>query len=88
MSIQSQYVTICQTDDLTIQDLIGLLSTYPPDWKPAIRGYEGGYKTLHTVKPKELLLNVNDEWYYGKHDDIDSVPNPENYQKETFLLLI
>ena len=87
MSQQSQYVTVTQTDDLTVEDLITLLQTYPQDWRVAISGYEGGYKTLHTTQPTELLLNVNDEWYYGPHDDLDSVPDPESYQKETFLIL-
>ena len=40
-----------------------------PDVMVTVRGYEGGVDEIQFVRNvNKLHLNVNDEWYYGKHD--------------------
>jgi succinyl-CoA synthetase beta subunit len=40
-----------------------------PDVLVTVRGYEGGVDSVESVEePKELALNCNSEWYYGKHE--------------------
>ncbi len=40
-----------------------------PDVIVTVSGYEGGVDELTSIEPvKELHLNVNDAWYYGKHE--------------------
>jgi hypothetical protein len=37
-----------------------------------VRGYEGGVDEIRFVNtPRELALDVNEEWYYGKHEYVD-----------------
>ena len=84
----SQSELITQPNDLKVSDLIQILSQYDPDTILCIPGYEGGFSPIHGVAKKELLKDVNYEWYYGPHDYINSVHNPEYYQKETFLIIL
>lgn len=79
--------SIHQPSDITAADLIQMLLAYDPETVILIPGYEGGFKPIHTVKKETLLKDVNKEWYYGQHDTVDSVCDPESYQKETFLIL-
>lgn len=73
---------------MTAGDLIQLLSSYPPDLRVIIRGYEGGYTDIHAIIPKQIALDKNDEWYYGPHDDIDTVdPLDPSYQTELAIHL-
>ena len=84
----SQPELITQPNDMKVSDLIQILSQYDPETVLVIPGYEGGFSPIHGVTKKELLKDVNDEWYYGPHDYIHSVHDPESYQKETFLLIL
>lgn len=55
---------------MTVKDLKELLNNYPDDIQVFVRGYEGG---LDDVNPGEIVnveLNYNNEWYYGKHEQI------------------
>jgi hypothetical protein len=49
-----------------------------------VRGYEGGYddivigngidnNTIVIPAPIDVALEVNDEWYYGRHERIEDV---------------
>lgn len=78
---------IMQPSDMTVGDLIQALLAYHPDLKICTPCYEGGFTPIHRISRKELLLNVNTEYYYGPHDELDSVPDPLSYEKETFLLI-
>jgi hypothetical protein len=43
-----------------------------PDVMVTVRGYEGGVDEIRFVNtPRELALDVNEEWYYGKHEYVD-----------------
>ena len=72
---------------LTVSDLITALSTLPPDLEVLIPGYEGGFSPIAAIKQDTLLTNVNNEWYYGPHDELDSVSDPDSYKKQDFIIL-
>jgi hypothetical protein len=52
----------------TIAELQAILAQYPPDTLVMVQGYEGGYEFLKTVELAPVKLNVNTEWFYGKHE--------------------
>ena len=69
---------------MKVKQLIEELQKYPEDMDVMKCGYEGGYKDLSVpVEKDNILLNVNDEWYYGPHESEDNVPGRE---KEKELL--
>ena len=57
------------SNKMTIQELIGLLANYPPGMRVVVRGYEDGYNDIDTIKEVSIILNANEEWYYGTHAD-------------------
>lgn len=77
-----------QPDDMTVSDLKELLSKFPDDMKVCIPRDEGGYDNLHGSRIFNLLKNVNTEHYYGKHDHISSVCDPNEYESEQMLVLL
>ena len=80
--------SVTQTTELTVSELIEILQQFPPDALACVQGYEGGFTGVKQIECKELLLKVNDEWhYYGPHDDIDSVCDPETYQKRLAVII-
>lgn len=76
-------------DRATISDLIEALSHFPQDLLVITPGYEGGYKEIKSLESQEILLDINDAWYYGPHDSVDSVTETEanQYEKVTALLI-
>lgn len=55
----------------TVSDLIAELSTYPPEMRVVLNGYEYGYCDIsdQSIKQIEIDLNVNDVGFAGEHDD-------------------
>lgn len=76
-------------DRATISDLIEALTKFPQDLLVITKGYEGGYKEIKCLENQEILLDINDAWYYGPHDSVDSVTETEanQYKKVTALLI-
>ena len=67
---------------MTIRELIESLSKIEDkDIRVMVRGYEGGYDDIvigngidnNTPAIYEIALDVNDEWYYGRHERIEDV---------------
>ncbi len=56
---------------MTVKELIEQLQQLDPDLHVFVRGYEGGYDDVYLSSEKEIALDVHNEWYYGKHEDID-----------------
>ena len=54
---------------MTIAQLIEELQKHDPTRIVVHCGYEGGREEIRVVKPIKLNLNVNDEWYYGPHEE-------------------
>ena len=53
---------------MTVEQLIEALRTLPKDAMVVRSGYEGGLDEVNCVDVMRLRLNVNDEWYYGAHE--------------------
>jgi len=56
---------------MTVKQLIEELQQLDPDLHVFVAGYEGGYHYAGVSEPKEIALDVHDEWYYGPHDTVD-----------------
>ena len=62
---------------MTVSQLIEQLKNYPPDLRVVSRGYEGGYNDVDTFENLKIVLDHNEEWYYGKHEDASFIRNEE-----------
>jgi hypothetical protein len=61
---------------MTVKQLIKILSTIQDqDTRVMVKGYEGGYNDIEDINPApiDIALDVNDQWYYGKHEMIQDV---------------
>lgn len=54
---------------MKIKDLITKLQSFDPDLDVCLNGYEGGVYEMKDVRLTEVALNVNEEWYYGPHEE-------------------
>ena len=55
---------------MKVKELIEKLSQLDPELMVVIRGYEGGVDEVSNYGLCNIELNVNDEWYYGKHETL------------------
>jgi hypothetical protein len=53
---------------MKVKDLLNLLSKMPADADVVAKGYEGGVDDVVNVMLVKLRRDVNDEWYYGRHE--------------------
>lgn len=53
---------------MKVKDLLTLLSEMPVDADVVVKGYEGGVDDVVNIKLVKLRKDVNNEWYYGKHE--------------------
>lgn len=56
---------------MTIKQLIKILSQIQDqETRVMVKGYEGGVEDIQDNIPAivNVALNVNDEWYYGRHE--------------------
>ena len=58
---------------MNVNQLIKRLQMYPPDLRVVVRGYEGGYNDVDTFENLKIVLDYHSAWYYGKHEDVDSL---------------
>jgi len=58
---------------MTVGELTEYLQTLDPELKVFVRGYEAGYNDVNTINHDEMVLNVNNVWYYGKHDLLKNI---------------
>jgi len=52
---------------MKVKKLIELLSQMDPELMVVVAGYEGGVDEMDKYELCDVELNVNTEWYYGKH---------------------
>jgi hypothetical protein len=65
---------------MTVKDLIKKLEQFHPDMPVVIDGYEGGVNEVDYVIETDIILEYNDEWYYGKHELVT-----EFFEKDKFM---
>lgn len=53
---------------MKVMDLLTLLSKMPVEADVVVKGYEGGVDDVVNVKLVKIKKDVNDEWYYGRHE--------------------
>ena len=53
---------------MKIKELIEVLSQLDPELLVVVHGYEGGVNEVDRCDVYDIELNVNTEWYYGKHE--------------------
>ena len=58
---------------MTIDELIGLLATYPPQMRLVVDGYEDGYDDLspEQLRTAKIALYTGAPEYVGTHGDVD-----------------
>jgi hypothetical protein len=62
---------------MKVSELITKLQELDQDKMIVISGYEGGCDFPASLVKTNIMLNVNKEWYYGKHEYIH--PDNEEY---------
>ena len=66
---------------MTVKELIEKLSTIEDqDLRVMTSGYEGGFNDLENINtlPIHMALDVNEEWYYGRHERVDDMYGTTN----------
>ena len=63
---------------MKVKELIELLSQMNPELMVVIGGYEGGVDEMDKFEMCDIELNVNTEWYYGKHEILEKEPTKKD----------
>ena len=63
---------------MKVKELIEVLSQLDPELMVVRSGYEGGVDEVTDYGLCDIELNVNDEWYYGKHEVLEKRDKPRN----------
>jgi hypothetical protein len=63
---------------MKVKELIETLSQLDPELMVVIGGYEGGVDEVSRYELCNIELNVNDAWFYGKHEVLSDKDKPEN----------
>lgn len=53
---------------MKIKDLIKELQKHDPEMQVVRAGYEGGVDFVSNIRSYEVALDVNADWWYGKHE--------------------
>jgi len=53
---------------MKIKDLIKELQQHDPEMQVVRAGYEGGVDFVSAIRCYEVALDVNADWWYGKHE--------------------
>lgn len=74
---------------MKVKELIERLNLLDPELMVVRPGYEGGVTEVGQVTIIPVFLNVNEEWYYGEHEQIDefSHKNYPNAERGTVVEL-
>lgn len=77
---------------MTVKQLIEELKKVPEDMQDNInvfvRGYEGGYNDAKfKLKINDFHLNYYTEWYYGKHEIVDSTYYKQDNNKKDIVIV-
>lgn len=63
---------------MKVKELIEALSQLDPELMVVVAGYEGGVNEVDKSELCDIELNVNNEWYYGKHEMLAEGDKPRN----------
>lgn len=65
---------------MTVTELVKHLQALDPEMHVFVNGYEGGYNDVELKGPFDIALDVNTDWWYGKHEKISKFKNETNYK--------
>jgi hypothetical protein len=65
---------------MKIKDLISELQKLDPEMQVVKSGYEGGVDFVSRLLCYEIALDVNTEWWYGKHELVVHDTQREDYK--------
>jgi hypothetical protein len=65
---------------MKIKDLISELQKLDPEMQVVKSGYEGGVDFVSRLLCYEVALDVNTEWWYGKHELVVHDIQREDYK--------
>jgi hypothetical protein len=54
--------------NMKVIDLLTLLSQMPAEADVVVKVYEGGIDNVVSVNLVKIKKDVNDKWYYGRHE--------------------
>ena len=63
---------------MKVKELIEVLSQLDSELMVVVAGYEGGVNEVDKYELCDIELNINDEWYYGKHEMLAEGDKPRN----------
>lgn len=72
---------------MKVKDLIEQLKVLDPELMVVRPGYEGGVTEVDHLNVILIALNVNEEWYYGEHEQIDESSHKEHKGAERATVL-
>ena len=75
---------------MKVKDLIEQLNSLDPELTVVRPGYEGGVTEVGHLSTIEVFLNVNKDWYYGEHEQVDEFSNGQypNAERSTVVELV
>jgi len=76
---------------MTVTQLIESLSKVEDqDVRVMVRGYERGVKDIDNNTPAiiHVALDVNEEWYYGRHERVDDIDPSTSKQYQIVKAII
>ena len=77
---------------MTVRQLIDKLNTIQDKDTIVVmtKGYEGGYNDIGDINPApiDIALDVNNEWYYGKHETLDVIDPSNSVQYQIVRAII
>ena len=62
---------------MKVKELIEKLSQLDPELMVVVAGYEGGVDEMDKFELCNIELNVNTQWYYGKHEILENGEEPQ-----------
>ena len=65
---------------MTVDQLVQILQTYPPDLRVVVNGYECGYDDLSPkqISPSKIALNAGKQDWEGAHGEADGLGSAPN----------
>jgi len=63
---------------MKVKELIEKLSQMDSELMVVVHGYEGGVNEVDSCELRDIELNVNTAWYYGKHETLLNNDKPTN----------
>jgi len=66
---------------MKVKKLIEKLQAFDPEMMVVRPGYKGGLTEINLTTVCTIALNFNEEWYYGRHEEIDDPQKYVGYQQ-------